>query len=74
MKKNNTSGINCCWFAGWLRRGKTPKCSSDDAKIWSGILQERQSKGMKLDKDVRISVEMSEQLAIIRSGCLSVRC
>lgn len=36
---------------------KTPKCSSDDAKIWSGILQERQSKGMKLDKDVRISVE-----------------
>nr|WP_250377039.1 hypothetical protein [Escherichia coli] len=23
---------------------KTPKCSSDDAKIWSGILQERQSR------------------------------
>ncbi|MCV4871404.1 hypothetical protein OFB47_26735, partial [Escherichia coli] len=37
---------------------KTPKCSSDDAKNLVGdIARKTIEKGMKLDKDVRISVE-----------------
>ncbi|MEI1581849.1 hypothetical protein QJN60_08405 [Escherichia coli] len=37
---------------------KTPKCSSDDAKNLVGAIARKTiEKGMKLDKDVRISVE-----------------